>query len=330
MTEPSRSPAALPPGFPLPFAPRRVVIANALHAEIADRVRAARPDVAVRGGVGPELTDADFAWAEACIGFRRPPHLTSLGGVRWVQSTGAGVDGWLRGAPLDAGILVTRSSELFGAQICEWAIARIFAIQQRVLPLAAAQRERQWAQQVVPRVAGTRALLVGTGDIGRTIATALTALGVHCTGVSRSGRSSHTAFRAMHTLDALPALVGTHDWIIVSLPDTAETRGLVSRAVLSQARGAVLLNAGRGAVVEEAALPEALDAGWLRAAALDVFEQEPLPPDSPLWHDPRVLVSPHMSGLTTAEGAAGAFLECLASLERGELPGWAIDRSRGY
>lgn len=330
MSQPTVTDAALPAGFPLPFAPTRLVIANPLHAEIAALVRAARPTLEIRSGVGPDLTAADFEWAEACIGFRRPPHLASLGNVRWVQSTGAGVDGWLVAAPLDPAVLLTRSSELFGAQICEWAVARIFAIQQRLLTLAEAQHRKAWAQQVVPRVAGTRALLIGTGDIGRTIATALTALGVTCTGVSRSGTSSHAAFTSTHTLDALPDLVGTHDWLIASLPDTAESRGLISRALLSRARGAVLLNAGRGAVVEESAIPEALNNGWLRAAALDVFETEPLPATSPLWEDPRVIVSPHMSGLTTPEGAANAFLENLAALERGDVPVWAIDRTRGY
>jgi phosphoglycerate dehydrogenase-like enzyme len=83
-------------------------------------------------------------------------------------------------------------------------------------------------------------------------------------------------------------------------------------------------------VVEETAIPEALANGWLRAAALDVFATEPLPDTSPLWDDPRVLISPHMSGLTTARGAALGFLECLASLEAGKLPRWAIDRARGY
>jgi phosphoglycerate dehydrogenase-like enzyme len=117
---------------------------------------------------------------------------------------------------------------------------------------------------------------------------------------------------------------------VLTLPITAATRGLFSRDILSQCRGAVLLNAGRGAVVDESALPEALEQGWLKGAALDVFETEPLPAASPLWSDPRVMISPHISGLTTIEGAGNGFLECLASLERGALPRWAVDRERGY
>jgi glyoxylate/hydroxypyruvate reductase len=90
------------------------------------------------------------------------------------------------------------------------------------------------------------------------------------------------------------------------------------------------MNAGRGPVVDEALLPEALDKGWLRGAALDVFEAEPLPTESPLWMDARVMISPHISGITTTEGAATGFLECLAALERGETPKWIVDRDRQY
>src|SRR6185503_6017170 len=98
---------------------------------------------------------------------------------------------------------------------------------------------------------------------------------------------------------SLATAVASADWLILTLPLTRETRGLVDARVLSACRGAVLINAGRGAVVDEAAIPEALNNGWLRGAALDVFAVEPLPVDSPLWSDPRVIISPHISGLTT-------------------------------
>ena len=214
--------------------------------------------------------------------------------------------------------------------IAEWAVSRIFAIQLQLLELADAQREKRWAPRDIARVAGTRALVVGTGDIGRAIATSLRALGVHITGVSRSGTADASVFPAVHSSSALETLVADADWIVVAVPDTPASRGLISREVLARCRGAVLLNAGRGSVVEEGALPHALDQGWLRAAALDVFATEPLPADSPLWGDPRVMVSPHISGLTTIDGAAHGFLECLESLELGDLPTWAVDRERGY
>jgi phosphoglycerate dehydrogenase-like enzyme len=313
----------------LPFTPRTVLIGATAHDAIAERIRSARPDLLVRSASPGDITADDMQWADSYIGFRRPAAVEDLSHVRWVHSTGAGVDGWL-GAGLDADILLTRSPESFGPMIAEWAVARVFAFQQQLAALADAQRERRWAPRDIARVAGTRALLLGTGDIGGAIASSLFALGVHITGVSRSGQAATPAFSAVHTVDALPMLVEQCDWIIVSLPDTPHTRGLVSRDLLSRCRGAVLLNAGRGTVIDEAAIPHALDQGWLRGAALDVFSTEPLPASSPLWSDARVMISPHISGLTTVQGAADGFLECLAALERGELPPWTVDRARGY
>ncbi len=313
----------------LPFSPQRVVIGANAHAEIAALLRDRRPSLEIRGAPFTEITVDDLAWADSYIGFKRPPSAQHMGNVHWVHSTGAGVDAWV-GSGLDETILLTRSPESFGPMIAEWAVARIFAIQQQLVSLVDAQREQRWAPRDIARVAGTRALLVGTGDIGSAIATSLTALGVHVTGVSRTGVSTHAAFREVHPVGQLAELVSEADWIVLSIPDTPASRGLVSRDVLSRCRGAVLLNAGRGAVVEERAIPEALDQGWLRAAALDVFETEPLPATSPLWTDPRVIISPHISGLTTVAGAAEGFLECAESLEGGVLPKWTVDRARGY
>ncbi|HEY0931778.1 MAG TPA: D-2-hydroxyacid dehydrogenase [Gemmatimonas sp.] len=320
----------MPGTFSLPFAPRHVLVSGQEHVAISDAIRAARPDLDIRNRAPADVTGEDLDWAECYVGFRPPRRADAMGQVRWVHSTGAGVDAWLNDPPLDASVLLTRSAESFGPMIAEWTVARVFAIQQQLPSLAAAQQQREWAPRDIAQVAGTRALLLGTGDIGRAIATSLRALGCTVTGVSRSGTSDHAAFHAVHTTESLPSLVADADWIICSVPDTPSTRGLISRDVLSRCRGAALLNAGRGAVIEESALPEALERGWLRAAALDVFVREPLPTDSPLWNDPRVIVSPHISGLTTTAGAVAGFIECADALARGEMPKWVVDRQRGY
>ena len=324
------TPRAEGSGSALPTPPRHILVATRSHAEIVAALRARRPDLKCRGAAHTEVTADDLAWADAYVGFKRPPAAATLGGVRWVHCTGAGVDSWLAPPALDAAILLTRTPESFGPAIAEWAVARIFAIQQQLADLAAAQRDHRWAPRDASRVAGTRALVVGTGDVGGAIAVALSAVGVVVSGVSRSGRAGHPAFRTAHAADALPTLAGEADWIVLALPDTPATRGLFSRGIMERCRGAVLLNAGRGSVVDEAALPEALDRGWLRGAALDVFAVEPLPTSSPLWDDPRVLISPHCSGPTTVTGAVDGFLECLGALERRQLPKWAVDRARGY
>ena len=320
----------MPIPFSLPFRPRRVLVGAAAHAEGIAWLRSRRPDVEFRGARHTEIATDDLAWAEAYIGFKRPPAATTMGNVRWVHCTGAGVDSWLGDGSLDPAILLTRSTESFGPMIAEWTVARVLAFQQQLRDLADAQRSARWAPRDLARVAGTRALVVGTGDIGRAVGGALAALGVSVTGVSRSGKPVGAPFTAVHPVSALSSLVSAADWIVLVIPSTPESKQLFSREILSQCRGAVLLNAGRGAVLEEAALTDALDQGWLRGAALDVFEAEPLPANSPLWADPRVMISPHISGLTTVEGAGAGFVECLADLEHGLIPKWQVDRTAGY
>jgi glyoxylate/hydroxypyruvate reductase len=309
--------------------PRRVVIGATAHAELSRALIAARASLEVRGNRYTELTAADLEWGDTYLGFRRPP-LESMGNIRWVHCTGAGVDSWLHPTELPRDILLTRTAESFGVMIAEWALARALAFSQELEDLAARQRERQWAPRDVRMIRGTTAVIVGTGDVGTHIAKLFSALGCRAVGVSRSGHANPTVFAEAHPVAALRDVVGQADWLILALPHTVETRALISRDVLSLCRGAVLINAGRGIVVEESALPDALDRGWLRGAALDVFEIEPLPPTSPLWTDPRVIISPHCSGPTTIDGAVSGFLECLADVERGVTPARVVDRQKQY
>lgn len=296
---------------------------------MAAQLAAARPDLEIRGKPFTEVTHDDLAWADAYLGFKRPP-LPTMGSVRWVQSTGAGVDAWLEPVELPREIVLTRTPESFGPMIGEWALSRALASVTRIAELAAAQREHRWAPSDIGTLRGTHAVVVGTGDVGTHVGRLFTALGCRVTGVSRSGRGDPAVFGNVVSTEALAHLAVEADWLILTLPLTPATRGLVGEAVLSACRGAFLMNAGRGAVVDEAILPRALDEGWLRGAALDVFEVEPLPASSPLWDDPRVMISPHVSGLTTIEGAVHGFVECLAMFERGETPRWIVDRDRGY
>jgi phosphoglycerate dehydrogenase-like enzyme len=305
------------------------VIGAGAHAELATALRTRRNDLEVRGAPYTELTASDLAWADTYMGFRRPP-LPTMGNIRWVHCTGAGVDSWLHPVELPRDILLTRTSEPFGVYIAEWALARALAVRQRLFDLAESQRRHEWSSRQPGYVRGSRAVIVGTGDIGSSIARLFAALGAEVHGVSRSGRGDRTLFTSVSTVAELPSLAATADWLIVTLPLTSETRGLISRAIMSVCRGAVLMNAGRGAVVDEAALQEELDEWWISAAALDVFEVEPLPRESPLWDDARVMISPHNSGPTTVDGAIDGFLECLEQIERGQLPARTVDRYRQY
>ena len=308
---------------------KRVIIGAQAHVPIAEALQRARPDLALRGSRYTDVTADDLAWGDTYIGFRRPP-LDTMGNIRWVHCTGAGVDAWLLPVELSRDILLTRTTESFGPMIAEWALARALAFSQQLLDLAQDQQQREWKPRDVAMLRGTTAVVVGTGDVGTHVGRLFRSMGCEVLGVSRSGGCDGSVFSECGTTAALAAFASRADWLISTLPLTRDTRGLIGRDVLGSCRNAVLLNAGRGAVVDEALLPDALDKGWLRGAALDVFETEPLPVESPLWTDQRVMISPHISGITTTEGAAAGFLECLESLERGEQPRWVVDRDRQY
>jgi phosphoglycerate dehydrogenase-like enzyme len=308
---------------------RRVVIGQNAHAAMTSLIAARRPDLEIRGNVFTEIAAADLDWADAYIGFKRPP-LPTMGNVRWVQSTGAGVDSWLQPVELSRDIVLTRTPESFGPMIAEWALSRALAFVTKIPELAVAQREHRWAPPEIGLLRGTHAVVVGTGDVGTHVGRLFAALGCRVSGVSRTGGGDPLVFGALHTTDALADVAGEADWLILTVPLTPATKGMVNEAVLRNAKGAVLMNAGRGAVVDESILPRALAEGWISGAALDVFEVEPLPATSPLWDDPRVMISPHVSGLTTIEGAVNGFLECLSLFENGETPRWIVDRDRGY
>lgn len=313
----------------IPPKPRRIVIGARAHAELAERLRSHRSDLEFRGSPYTAVTADDLAWGDTYVGFLRPP-LPSMGNIRWVHCTGAGVDAWLYPDELPRDILLTRTSESFGTYIAEWALARALAIRQQLLDLAERQRRHEWAPREVGYVRGSRAVVVGTGDVGSHIGRLFAALGADVHGVSRSGHGDPAVFASTSKVSELRRFAATADWLIATVPLTRATRGLIGRDVLSACRGAVLINAGRGAVVDEAILPEALDNGWLAGAALDVFAVEPLPADSPLWDDRRVMISPHSSGPTTVDGAVAGFLECLDEIERGEAPKRTVDRDREY
>ena len=308
---------------------KRVVIGAQAHVQISAALHRARPDLELRGSTYTDVTADDLAWGDTYLGFRRPP-LATMGNIRWVHCTGAGVDAWLLPVELTRDILLTRTTESFGPMIAEWALARALAFSQQLLDLAQDQQRREWIPRDVAMLLGTTAVVVGTGDVGTHVGRLFRGMGCDVLGVSRSGTGDESVFSERGPTAALATFASRADWLICTLPLTRDTRGLIGHDVLGACRNAVLLNAGRGAVVVESLLSEALDKGWLRGAALDVFETEPLPVASPLWMDARVMISPHISGITTTDGAAAGFLECLETLERGEQPRWVVDRDRQY
>lgn len=287
-----------------------------------------RPDLEIRTREPANLTASDLEWAEVLVGFQRPP-VEGWGGLRWIHSIGAGIDAFTFRTDLPPAVLLTRTSEDYGPQIGEFCLARVLSAAQHLRHFFTEQKASRWSQRQVDLIRGTRAVVLGTGLVGRGIAQALANMGVVVDGLSRRG-AAREPFRQVATTDRFGAMVAGSRWLILAAPLTEETWHFLDRERLAQCSGAYLINVARGALVEEAALPVALDHGWLSGAALDVFEREPLPHDSPLWGREDVMISPHVAGLTSIEGAVTGFLESLASLERRERPRWEVDRRTGY
>lgn len=315
------------PRMPAPWTPRRILITHDRSDGLGAYLLARRPKLEVRATTPSRVSADDLNWAEVYLGFRPPPH--PWGTVRWIHSTGAGVDRYLFRTSLPDHILLTRSSEDFGPQIGEYCLARALAVTQRLAGFAEDQRAHRWSGLLPETLAGTRALIVGTGLVGRGIARAFVGQGVLVDGVSRTGGSAEP-FSTVWPVDRIAEAVTGARWLVLAAPLTEATWHLFNADLLARADGAWLINVARGALVDEAALPAAIDAGHVGGAALDVFEAEPLRPESPLWDHPRVMITPHCSGVTGIAAAGDGFLACLEAVERGEQPEWAVDRHAGY
>lgn len=227
-------------------------------------------------------------------------------GLLWVHTMAAGGGAQIKAAQLTDAELTrirfTTSAGVHAEPMAEFALFGLLAGAKTLPRLLAHQAEREWSGRwEMGLLSQQRVLLVGLGEIGKAVAAKLSALGATVVGTSRSGKPVDGVDEIVHPDDLAEAAAGV-DGMVVSLPGTAATDGLVGEKVLRTAKpGFTLVSIGRGTVIDEPALITALRDGQVGFAALDVFAVEPLPADSPLWSDPRVLISPHTAALNSAE-----------------------------
>ena len=244
------------------------------------------------------------------------PHL------KWLQVFNAGVDHPIFRGFFERGVRVTNSS---GASepIAQTAIGGLLMLARGFPTWMDAQRRHAWEPRVGGRadLRGQVLAVVGVGHIGREIARLGHALGLHVVGVRRSPAEHGDPVDEMLAPVALPGLLPRCDWLALACPLTAETRGLIDAAAIARLKqGARIINVARGEVIDEGALISALVSGQLGGAYLDVFAAEPLPPDSPLWDLPNVIISPHNSAESSGNSAraTGHFLRNIPRWARGE------------
>ncbi len=268
---------------------------------------------------GEDSTD----WADGLVdpevqvvsGSYAPASLAGTPRLRWLTTMGAGLDELIARDPWSLGIEVTNGSGLHAVHMAEFLLAGVLYASERVAPRLANHARHGWDDRrplAGRRLRGRRAVIVGYGSIGRETARLLDAFGVAVTAVKNDpSRRSDAGFRETGTgdpdgripdrwlgPDALADAAAEADFVILTAPATPRTQGIVSRAVLGAMRpDAWLLNVGRGALVDQPALVDALNEGRIGGAWLDVTTPEPLPPDDPLWSARNAVVAPHVSGM---------------------------------
>lgn len=335
-----------------------VAIAVPLEAELVERIRAVDPSVTVLHEpelLPPERFPADHSgdpgfrrtpeqeeryWdmlnkAQVLYGFpnESPAGLARIAGsnphLEWIHAMAAGAGGAVKASGLEAGTLqkfkVTTSAGVHALPLAEFAALGILNGFKRSAELAQDQAARVWPELRTPTrlVNGSHLVVAGLGEIGLETARIARALGMTVSGTKRSVEPIE-GIQEVAGNDGLAGLLATADAVVNTLPGTPYTEGLFGRELFAAMKpGTVMVNVGRGTVVDEDALLEALDNGQVSYACLDVFAAEPLPQDSPLWHHPRVMVSPHTSALSAAENRliTERFCSNLRTfLDGGELP----------
>ena len=271
--------------------------------------------------------EIDSSAVEVIVG--APPDLVRIiphcPKVRWVQSTWAGIDAIAHLASKT--LQITPLKGVFGPAISEYVMGWLLAIERNVINRAS---QKYWAPSPEPHITGKRLGIMGTGGIGRAIGLAAKSFGVEVFGLNSDGRSVEAFTACYRTADRLAFSEGL-DYLVSVLPQTSQTDNLIDHEVLMRLNPrAIVINVGRGNAVVEADLIASLNAGHLRAAVLDVFREEPLPKDDPLWSTPGVYITSHTAGPTPEEAIPEVFSRNLALFVSGKPLTDAVRDGRGY
>ena len=287
---------------------------------------------------------------EILAGWFDPEWLSEMPALRWLQQWGAGADWLLRYPALSqVDFVLTNAVGVHAVQISEHVFAFILALGRGLPNAVRAQDAREWARVKHPtealetpysfssgslfELAGKTLLILGVGAIGERVAKLGQAFEMRTVGLRSNREKSSPYIERMVGPDDLQAVLETADFVVNALPLTGVTRHLLGEeAFAAMKRSAYLVNIGRGGTVDEAALISALQNGEIAGAALDVFEQEPLPERSPLWAMPNVLITSHYAGATARyhERALEIFLDNLQRYEKGEALRNVVDKGLGY
>ena len=219
--------------------------------------------------------------------------------LEWAQATSAGYDHYDLEALEAAGVALTTAAGVHGQPIGEWVLGAMLGFERELFVARDQQRDGIWLRDGGGELASKTVGIVGLGAIGRRVAELASAVGCEVIGTKRDVSTVPDAVDEVFSADDLDAVLSRAEYLVLACPLTDETRHLIDEAAFSTlSRDAIVVNVARGGVVDQEVLVESLQQGRIAGAALDVFETEPLPADSPLWKLPNVLVTPHVAGST--------------------------------
>lgn len=282
------------------------------------------------------VTEEDIAWAHAILGNVQPDLLKHASQLEWMQTSSAGVEWYTRPGVLPEGAVLTNATGAYGLAISEHMLGMLLMIFKKLELYRDAQLRREWGSQgQVRTLRGATVLVLGLGDIGGDFARLCKALGAYVIGLRRTGGEKPEFADELCLTGELDALLPRADVVAATLPGTPQTRGMLSRERIGRMKpGAVVLNVGRGNLIDTEALCDALESGRLAGAGLDVTDPEPLPPEHRLWGISTAVITPHVSGgyhlWETLDRIAGIFAENLGRYLRGEPLRNQVDFATGY
>lgn len=285
------------------------------------------PGLTIESDAGPR------AAAECDLFFGEPrriaPLVPAARRLAWVQSSFAGVEA-LCAPGMRRDYVLTGVKGVFGLSMSTYVFAYLLALERNLFAVRDNQAERAWRDLPYRRLSGLTIGICGLGDIGRHIAATAHHFGMRVLGYKRTpGAVPHV--ERVFSGDEFPTFLASPDYLVLVLPRTAATDGLIDRAALDGMKpSAVLINAGRGSAVNEIELAAALQQGRIRAAVLDVFATEPLPGDHPLWGLPNCFITPHNAARSFAEDVVPIFCDNYRRLSEGLPLRYAVDFARGY
>jgi D-2-hydroxyacid dehydrogenase (NADP+) len=288
-------------------------------------------------GADAHLCDAEIVFTISL----RPEQLGIARNLRWIHAPTAAVHQFLFPELVKSDVVLTNSSEVHGPVVAEHVIALIFALARKIPQSVRLQEKKKWGQDVIwkdgprPReIAGATLGLIGLGSIGRIVARSASALGMNVIAVREHiEKEKPEGVSEILSPAQIDQLLSQSDFVLIAAPLTSATRGLMNASRLAaMKRDAYLINVGRGPQVDEDVLAEALRNRHIAGAALDVFEQEPLPGSSPLWDLDNLLITPHTAGLTEKlwHRHYTLFSENLHRYRAGEPLLYRVDKQKGY